>query len=76
MGGCTGTSKTYTEAKAIFHKQQQQQQRQRQQQQNKQQQIPVSSLYKSIVGRYRPVKVADGPKTARGRFIKNASLDV
>ena len=26
---------------------------------------PVSILYKSIAGRYRPVMVADGPKTAR-----------
>ena len=35
-------------------------------------QIP-SILYKSILGRYRPVRVADGPITARYRFIKNAS---
>ena len=34
---------------------------------------PVSILYKSIAGRYRPVRVADGPITARYRFIKNAS---
>ena len=34
---------------------------------------PVSILYKSIAGRYRPVRVADGPITARNRFIKNAS---
>ena len=34
---------------------------------------PVSILYKSIAGRYRPVRVADGPMTARYRFIKNAS---
>ena len=34
----------------------------------------VSILYKSIAGRYRPVRVADGPITARYRFIKNASL--
>ena len=34
---------------------------------------PVSILYKSIAGRYRPVKVADGPITAHYRFIKNAS---
>ena len=34
---------------------------------------PVSILYKSIEGRYRPVRVADGPITARYRFIKNAS---
>ena len=26
---------------------------------------PVSILYKSIAGRYRPVRVADGPITAR-----------
>ena len=37
--------------------------------------IPVSILHKSIAGRYRPVRVADGPITARCRFIKNASLD-
>ena len=35
--------------------------------------IPVSILYKSIAGRYRPVRIADGPITARYRFIKNAS---
>ena len=35
--------------------------------------FPVSILYKSISGRYRPVRVADGPITARYRFIKNAS---
>ena len=35
--------------------------------------FPVSILYKSIAGRYRPVRVADGPITARFRFIKNAS---
>ena len=34
---------------------------------------PVSILYKSIAGRSRPVRVADGPITARYRFIKNAS---
>ena len=34
---------------------------------------PVSILYKSIVGRYRPVMVADRPITARYRFIKKAS---
>ena len=34
---------------------------------------PVSILYKTIAGRYRPVRVADGPITARYRFIKNAS---
>ena len=37
---------------------------------------PVSILYKSIAGRYRPVRVADGPITARYRFIKNASWAV
>ena len=30
-------------------------------------------LYKSAAGRYRPVRVADGPIMARCRFIKNAS---
>ena len=34
---------------------------------------PVSSLHKSISGRHRPVRVADGPMTARCRFTKNAS---
>ena len=34
--------------------------------------LPASILYKSIAGRYRPVRVADGPITARYRFIKNA----
>ena len=34
---------------------------------------PVSILYESIAGRYRPVRVADGPITARYIFIKNAS---
>ena len=34
---------------------------------------PVSILHKSIVGRSRPVRVADGPRTARCRFVKNAS---
>ena len=38
--------------------------------------IPVSILHKSIAGRYRPVRVADGPITARYRFIKNASWDL
>ena len=38
--------------------------------------IPVSILYESIAGRYRPVRVADGPITARCRFIKNASWDI
>ena len=37
--------------------------------------IPVSILYKSTVGRYRPVSYPDGPITARCRFIKNASWD-
>ena len=36
---------------------------------------PASILYKSIAGRYRPVRVADGPITARYRFIKNASWE-
>ena len=35
--------------------------------------FPVSILHKSIAGRYRPVRVADGPITARCRFLKNAS---
>ena len=35
---------------------------------------PVSILHKSIAGRYRPVRVADGPITSRYKFIKNASL--
>ena len=34
---------------------------------------PVSILYKSIAGRYRPVRVADGPITARYRFLRNAN---
>ena len=34
--------------------------------------FPVSILHKSIAGRYRPVRVADGPTTACYRFIKNA----
>ena len=38
--------------------------------------IPASSLYKSIAGRYRPVRVADGPITARYRFIKNVYWDL
>ena len=38
--------------------------------------IPESILHKSIAGRYRPVRVADGPITARCRFINNASWDV
>ena len=36
---------------------------------------PVSILYKSIAGRYRPVRVADGPITARYRLIKNDSWE-
>ena len=35
--------------------------------------VPVSSLHKSIAGRYWHVRVADRPITARCRFIKNAS---
>ena len=31
---------------------------------------PVSILHKSIAGRYRPVRVADGPITACYRFSK------
>ena len=34
--------------------------------------FPASILYKSIAGRYQPVRVADGPITVRYRFIKNA----
>ena len=34
--------------------------------------FPVSILYKSIAGLYRPVSYPDGPITARYRFIKNA----
>ena len=37
--------------------------------------FPVSIFYKSIAGRYRPVRVADGPITARCRFIKDASWE-
>ena len=37
---------------------------------------PVSILYKSIAGRSRPVSYPDGPRTARYRFIKNASWEV
>ena len=37
---------------------------------------PVSILHKSIAGRYRPVRVADGPITDRCRFIKNASWEL
>ena len=42
-------------------------------QQTEKKQYPVSILYKSIAGRYRPVRVADGPITARYSCIKNAS---
>ena len=35
--------------------------------------LPVSILRKSISGRHRPVRVADGPMTARCRFTQNAS---
>ena len=35
--------------------------------------LVLSILYKSTTGRYRPVRVADGPITARYGFIKNAS---
>ena len=38
-------------------------------------QNPVSNLHKSIAGRYRLVRVADGPITARCRFIKNSSWE-
>ena len=31
--------------------------------------IPASILHKSIAGSYRPVRVADGPITARHRFM-------
>ena len=37
--------------------------------------FPISILYKSIAGRYRPVRVADGPVMTRCRFIMNASWD-
>ena len=37
--------------------------------------IPASILHKCILGRYRPVRIADGPIKARYRFIKNASWD-
>ena len=36
---------------------------------------PISILHKSRAGRYRPVRVADGPLSARCRFIKNASWE-
>ena len=38
--------------------------------------LPVSVQQKSIAGRYRHVRVADGPITARYRFIKNASWEI
>ena len=31
--------------------------------------VPVSILYESIAGRYRPVSYPDGPITARYRFM-------
>ena len=31
--------------------------------------FPVSILHKSIASRYRPVRVTDGPITARYRFM-------
>ena len=37
---------------------------------------PVSILHNSIAGPKRPVGVADGPKTACYRFIKNASWEI
>ena len=37
--------------------------------------ILVRIRYKSIAGRYRSVRVADGPITACFRYIKNASWD-
>ena len=37
---------------------------------------PVSILYKSVAGRYRPVSYPDGPITAPYRFIKNAYWEV
>ena len=40
------------------------------------QERPVSILHISIAGRYRPVRVADGPIKARCRFIKNTSWDI
>ena len=38
--------------------------------------LVASILYKSIAGQYRPVRVADGPITARYRVIKNAYWDL
>ena len=37
---------------------------------------PVNILHKSIAGVYWPVRVADGPITARCRFMRNASCAV
>ena len=37
--------------------------------QNMKAHYPVSILHKSIAGRYRPVRIADGPITARYRFM-------
>ena len=36
----------------------------------------VSILYKSIAGRYRPIRVADGPITALYIFINNSSWGI
>ena len=36
---------------------------------------PVSILHKSIAGRYRPVRVADGSITSRCRFMQSASWE-
>ena len=41
--------------------------------QNEKCNVPVSILYKSIAGRYRPVRVADGPITTRYRCIRNTT---
>ena len=38
--------------------------------------VPASILYKAIAGCYRPIRVADGPITARCRFIKNGSWGI
>ena len=35
--------------------------------------IPVSTLHKILAGRYRPVRVADGPITVCYNFMLNAS---
>ena len=37
---------------------------------------PVSILHRSIAGRNRPVRLADGPIMARCRFIKNTSWEI